>query len=118
MRVKDGADVNGIHFLLLYAAAVYDFLRLRHGWGPGTITSGRDDDEHRTAASLHRVGLALDLRTSDLSSDQAAQLEDELRGYLGAMFYVEHQASSEGRHLHVQLSRAQVTASIEAQASA
>lgn len=117
MRVKEGADLNGVHFLLWYAAAVYDWMRLKRGLGPGTITSGRDGDSARSPDSLHPLGLALDLRTSDLSDDDAAALERDLAVKLGGQFYLEHQTGNEGRHLHVQLHRAIVTAAIEQQAS-
>lgn len=108
MRVKPGVNLDGIHFLMLYAAAVHDFIRQSYGLGEGTITGAREGADDfgpaRVKATLHPSGRALDFRTSDLpggnAGDYAHAVAAMMQQQLGRSFDV----LVESDHIHVELS--------------
>ena len=88
------------------AALLYDLVRTMLRMGEGTITGGVEHEDARGAArpdvDPHNFGLALDLRTSDLDSDQLELLLDRLNAVnvrLGSPW----RWVAESDHLHVQL---------------
>lgn len=109
MKVKSGVELNGVHFLLWYAAALYDAIRQSYSLGEGTITSGRDGGDAfgpaRVANSQHPAGLAVDLRSTDLPGGPQGEYADAvarlLQQALGQAFYV----LREEDHIHVELRR-------------
>lgn len=106
MRLKTGVRLDGVHFMLWYAAAVWDWMRQSNGFGEGTITGGREPADSvgaaRTRGTLHPSGRALDFRTNDLPGGAlgvpAQQLAAGLQNALGADFDV----VLEGDHCHVE----------------
>lgn len=103
MRVKSGVNLDGVHFLLFYAAAVYDYLRQSHQLGEGTITGGREQADDvgaaRVANTLHPGGGAIDLRSRDIPEGLRVDLGIALRKALGGVFVV----VQERDHYHVEL---------------
>lgn len=106
MRIKPGVKLDGVHFMLWYAAALCDYIRLMNGLGEGTITGGREPADKigpaRVRNTLHPSGHAIDFRTNDLPGGSTGQtahsLAQTLYNALGAPFDV----IVEGDHLHVE----------------
>lgn len=72
MRLKAGVQLDGVHYLLFYAATVYDILHQQVAGSEGTLTSARDSQHAQH--SWHYQGRAIDVRTRDLpiGADQFA----------------------------------------------
>lgn len=104
LRVKPGVSLEGLQPIMLVVAWIYDYLRTALGWGDGTITSGTDQADdvgaRRVADTLHARGLAVDLRTVDLSDGQASQLASMLARVLEPYGF---QVILERDHIHVEL---------------
>lgn len=70
MKIKPGVQLDGVHFMLWYAAAVADWIRQAFNWGEATITGGREPADaygpQRVKNTRHPGGYAIDLRTTDL----------------------------------------------------
>jgi len=96
--VKSGVNLNGVHFMLWYAVAVYDYLRLANGLREGTITGGRESAPGRVKDTLHPSGRAVDLRTNDIPANVRQPLANELQRSLGDVFDV----VLESDHIHVE----------------
>jgi len=102
MRIKAGVNLDGVHYLLWYAAAVYDALRQSYGYGEGTVTGGREGADVLGGARVggeHGVGIAVDLRTRDLPPMIVEQIRRSMKALLGDGFDV----IIETDHLHVDL---------------
>lgn len=103
LQVK--SSVIGLHQVdpvLVIAAQVYDYVRVYFGWGDGTITSAMDQGDNigapRSETSAHPWGMALDLRTRDLSADQVNVIAYVLRLVLPQV-----QVIVESDHIHIQV---------------
>lgn len=103
MRVKAGVNLDGVHFMLFFAAAYYDYMRQANGLGEGTITSGKDGGDSygpaRVHSSFHPSGRAVDLRTRDMPVEVANSLALALQEALGSDFRI----VLEQDHIHVEL---------------
>lgn len=99
MRIKAGADLNGVHFMLWYAAAVFDALHQQQGFGEAYVTSGRDIALGRVSNTLHADGGALDFRRWQIPSGRMPAFLAQLRQHLGPAFEV----ILEDDHIHVEL---------------
>lgn len=103
MRVKSGVDLNGTHYLLFYAAAVYDYMRQSYNLGEGTISGGREEADDvgpaRVSTSKHPGGRAIDLRSLDIPADIRTDFGNALQRALGALFVVVQEVD----HYHVEL---------------
>ena len=106
MRIKTGVKLDGLHFMLWYAAAVADYTRQALGLGEATVTGGREPADSygpaRVRGTLHPGGFALDVRTNDLpggsQGQQAYQWAQAISRYLGGGFDVVVEAD----HIHVE----------------
>lgn len=98
MLVKPGVQLNGVHYLLWYAAAVVEHIRLSNGLGPATITGGTEDDPDRVGAE-HHAGIGLDFRTRDIPPSLRPDFAELVRRALGPTFEV----LLEPDHLHIDL---------------
>lgn len=102
VKVKAGVTLNGMHFLLFYAAALYDYLRQANGLGEGTITGGLENADKvgaaRVRGTLHPWGKAVDLRISDMPAAVWSDLARVLQQQLGPAF----QVILEEDHIHVE----------------
>lgn len=103
MKIKSGADVNGLHYLLWYAAAVADYLHQAYGFGEATITSGLDGADSIGAARVtfsdHPLGRAFDLRFWNIPAASRLAFAQALQQTLGGTFRV----VLESDHIHVEL---------------
>lgn len=102
MRVKPGVQLDGVHFMLFYAAAVYDWMRHSYQLGEGTISSGREAADNVGAARVdldHPSGIAIDLRSRDIPEYLRVDFGKALQRALGAVFVVVHEVD----HYHVEL---------------
>jgi hypothetical protein len=100
MRVKSGATVDGMHWMLWYAAAVADVAHQQYTGQEATITSGTDMAMGRVTATLHARGGAFDLRAWALVGAARVRFLQALRVHLGPAFDV----IDEDDHIHVELS--------------
>lgn len=103
MKIKPGAEINGLHYLLWYAAAVADYLHQAYGFGEATITSALDGADSfgapRVAFSDHPLGRAFDLRFWNIPAELRASFAAALQNALGGAFRV----VLESDHIHVEL---------------
>jgi len=100
--IKQGVQLDGVHWALWYAAALWELLREARGLGPATITGGREGADVSGPARVggeHAAGLALDFRTRDLPSYVVGDLAGQLRTALGPQFDV----IVESDHIHVDI---------------
>ena len=97
MKLKDGADIKGLHpcmrAVLRHSDAIWEDLGRPEGV---TITAGLDGVH--SAASWHYYGLALDLRTHYFEENDVNYAVRELRKWLPAFDVVEHST-----HIHVEV---------------
>lgn len=106
MLVKPGVQLNGVHYMLWYAAAIWDYILTNNGLPQGTITGGIEGADPvgpaRVSGTKHPWGFALDFRTRDLPSHLLPDLAQLLRRTLGPAFDV----VLESDHIHVELAGA------------
>lgn len=111
MRVKGGVNLDGLHYLLWYAAAVADYMHQANGWGEATVTSALDGGDafgaRRVANSLHPRGGAIDLRSRDVPAHQQLAFARQLQAQLGSVFQVIHETD----HFHIELEMRQLVQS-------
>lgn len=95
LKIKPGVSLKGVQPqvlpIMLIAAAIYQ------GFGLDAVVTSGTDGRHREG-SLHYRGLALDLRSNNLTAEQAASVGRQLRAALGA----EYDVVIEGDHIHVE----------------
>jgi hypothetical protein len=88
MRIKAGVQLDGVHFMLWYAAALADWVRQYLGYGEATLTGGREPADYfgpaRVRATLHPGGYALDFRTNDLPGGSLGDAAQQWAGTLAA----------------------------------
>lgn len=95
MKIRAGANIQGIDFKLRPVLIYADEIWKRHGQEL-VVTAGMDG-EH-SASSLHYYGLAVDLRTSYFLPEIAKVVCDDLAFKLGRNFDV----VLEKTHIHVE----------------
>ena len=103
MRIKPGVKLDGLSYMLVWAAAVIDFIHQARGYGEATITSGLDGGDAygpaRVAGTLHPRGLPLDFRIWEIPAQLRQAFAQEVQRNLGNAF----QVILEEDHLHVEL---------------
>jgi len=94
-QIKDGAKVNGLRVEILLA---FDIAHtIFSSYGVDTVMTEGTGGTHGKA-SLHYVGLAIDLRTRDLTPTQQLEARDKLAIALGAQYDV----ILESDHIHIE----------------
>lgn len=94
--IKEGVELRGMSQYIWDAVYVAKEIYRKHGLHL-TITSGLEGVHSST--SLHYVGLAVDLRTSNIQSrDHAIQITEEIREALGS----DYQVIYESNHIHIE----------------
>lgn len=94
MRLKEGVNLDGVHYLLFYAAVIYDVLHQQLIGTDGTLTSARDSQH--ADHSWHYQGRAIDVRTYDIPNPE--QLATMLRQWLPAPTF---RVIVEVDHIHI-----------------
>ncbi len=107
MNLKDGVQFEGIHAATLYAIAKAEeimgpILRSKVPAREPTITALRDGQH--MATSLHYVGLAVDLRSHDLTEAEIVTVTATLRKALGSSYDVVMEATGANAHFHIEVS--------------
>ena len=95
ISIKAGASIRGIRSEMLLALQIVEGVYAQHQI-PLVITEGTGGTH--SEGSLHYVGLALDLRSSNVSDNLKAGIVSELKQLLGAEF----DFVVEGDHFHVE----------------
>lgn len=80
MLLKPDVKIDGLSPELYYAAGVADTIHRKLSGHPLVVTSALDGTHN--PGSLHPKGKALDLRTLDLTHDEALAMYDELNAIL------------------------------------
>ena len=99
LRIKSGtgaARVWGLQPAMILAAMVCDSVMGKRG-KDAVITCGIDGKH--MAGSKHYVGLAFDMRTSELTPTEVAVVRNEIKSALGD----DYDIVIEGNHLHVEV---------------
>lgn len=95
MKLKPGASIKGLQSEMVLGLSICDSVYSKHGVEM-VITAGTDGKH--SPGSLHYVGLAVDLRTSNVPADKLKTLEVALQDSLQAQFDV----ILESDHFHVE----------------
>jgi len=95
IKIKTGAEVNGLRTEMLLAITVADTLYTKHNVDC-VITEGTGGKHG--IGSLHYVGLAVDLRTRDMDVDTQVKVRQELQEALGRQYDV----LREKDHMHIE----------------
>ena len=85
MLFKPGAATGKIEPELWYAAGIWDAASREIAHQPAVITSGTDGTH--CPHSLHSVGRAIDLRTSNMTTTQRATVEAAVRAIVEPLGY-------------------------------
>jgi hypothetical protein len=108
MRIKPGVHLDGTHYALWWAAAVWDYLRHANGLSEGTVTGGREAPDLGPASAAraagtdaHAHGLAFDLRTNDLPGGPQGRTAYELAQALQDAIGNDFRVVVESDHVHV-----------------
>lgn len=106
MLVKPGVQLSGVHYLLWYAAAVWDYILASNSLAEGMITGGREGADLVGAPRLgreHAAGLGVDFRRPDWPAfnqpGRIRELVELFRRLVGPDF----QIIVERDHIHVDL---------------
>lgn len=102
MRIKAGVVVDGMHYAVMLAAVLYDWLRQENGLGEGTLTGGREPAAGRVKGTLHPGGRAVDLRTNDLPGGAGGEHARELAQVLAQQLGRQYDVVLERDHVHVE----------------
>lgn len=95
MKLKPGVNLKDVNWRMFFAAIVAE--EIYHKYGAELVITSANDGKHRPD-SLHYRGLALDLRTWQISGREQ-QVANELQQVLGDDFDV----IAEANHIHVEL---------------
>lgn len=96
MSIKPGAEVNGLRPEILIAWNVSE--KIYASYGIDCVLTEGTGGKHGTA-SLHYVGLAIDLRTRDFATDVIAkEVAEKIQELLGSQYDV----IFEGNHIHIE----------------
>ena len=95
MKIKAGVSLLGFQPEMVVALMIAAPILEAHGQ-ECVITSGVEG-EHSKKTSKHYVGFGLDLRTRDISNDEAGDAAFDIRKALGDEFYV----AFEKNHIHI-----------------
>jgi len=96
MKIKEGANIQGINIRIRPALAAAD--QIWKQYDKNLVVTCGLDGEH-SAGSLHYYGLAVDLRTNYFTETAAQQVRQELANALGDDYDVVYHA---GSHMHVE----------------
>lgn len=111
MKIKPGVELNGVHFMLWYAAAVADWVRNYLGHGEATITGGREPADvvgpRRVRNTFHPGGYALDFRTNDLPGGSLGYAAQRWAQVLQQALGVDFEIVVEQDHIHIEYHAAQ-----------
>ncbi len=107
MNLKEGVLFDRIHAATLYAMAKAEeimgpILRAKKEPKEPTVTALMDG--HHMATSLHYVGLAVDIRSHDLTAEEIAQVTADLKKALGGDYDVIMEATGTNAHYHIEVS--------------
>jgi len=94
--IKHGKSIRGIRPEIVLAATIIHHVYKNYGYDECTITSCTGGRHGR--GSLHYVGAAIDIRTSDVAEDRKAPIRDSISSVLGSEFDV----VLESTHIHVE----------------
>ena len=95
-RIKEGANISGLRSEMALAYFIACTAYHHHGC-ECVLTEGTGGKHGR--ASLHYVGLAIDLRTKNIGTQREIQtIEQEIRNRLGTQFDV----VLESDHIHIE----------------
>lgn len=95
IEIKEGVKVNGLRTEILLAIVLAD--RVYSDYGISCVLTEVTGGKHGRA-SLHYVGLAVDLRTRDMPSGIAEEIVQELKKALGSQYDV----VLEKDHIHIE----------------
>lgn len=95
IEIKEEVKVNGLRTEILLAIVLAD--RVYSNYGISCVLTEVTGGKHGRA-SLHYVGLAVDLRTRDMSSGMAEEIVQELKKALGFQYDV----VLEKDHIHIE----------------
>lgn len=95
MKIKAGVSILGFQPEMVVALMMAKNILEEYGQ-ECVITSGVEG-EHSKKTSKHYVGFGLDLRTRDMSNDDAEKCAFDIREALGDEFYV----AFEKNHIHI-----------------
>jgi len=96
MKLKDGADIKGLHILMRKVLREAEKIWKENGISDGiTITAGLDGVH--SAASWHYYGLAVDLRTNYFDENKKQKVFNALKSTLPEYDIVLHST-----HIHVE----------------
>ena len=93
--IKQGVKVNGMKSEILLAFIIAQDIYRQYN-RDCVITSATDGKHGR--GSLHYAGLAIDLRTRNLDSDEKLLISKDLKDALGK----EYDVVSESDHIHIE----------------
>jgi len=96
MRIKPGANLDGISAAMLHACAVIDEIYIRIAGHEVTLTSGKDGKH--SDRSLHYEGNADDFRKRDVSPNDYILILAEVKRKLGK----DYDVIDEATHMHVE----------------
>jgi hypothetical protein len=92
--------------MLIWAAAVADWVRQYLGYGEATLTGGREPADAygpaRVAATLHPGGMAVDFRTNDLPGGPQGYAAQTWATTLARALGDDFQVLLEADHVHVE----------------
>lgn len=97
MYTKPGVISYGLRSEMWFALGAIEMLYRLKGPGEPTITSGLDGTH--SPKSLHYTGYAVDIRTRNLSKQQAQEIYDLLRRHLDPLGF---DTVLEPDHIHVE----------------
>lgn len=95
ISIKPGARIGGLRPEMALALVMADQVYGAHGYD--LVTTEGTGGKHGTG-SLHYVGLAVDLRTSNVPMGEVGAVAADLRAALGA----EYDVVVESDHIHVE----------------
>ncbi len=97
MTLKNGVTRAGVQPQIWYAIGIMDVLYRM--MGASNVVTSLTDSHGDKPKSLHNVGLAADLRTSNLSKDRWPELVSRVKQWLEPMGY---DVVLESNHLHIE----------------
>lgn len=96
MQLKDSVRLPGLQSQILVAMIVAE--GVYRSLGKELVITSANDSKHRVANSLHFQGLAVDLRTKDLTAVEQGKALALIRASLN----VEYDVLLEADHIHVE----------------